>query len=119
MSLPRILIVDDDAHFRRTLRVALKALGHEIAEAANGVEALDLIQARALDLVLLDWRMPGLGGLDTCRAIHARSHVPVVVVSSDKSLVESELESAGASGFLTKPFSIVDLLARIDVALMT
>jgi DNA-binding response OmpR family regulator len=95
------------------------ARGHEIAEAADGAEALDLMDARAPDLVLLDWRMPGLSGHATCRAIHARSHVPVVVVSSDKSLIADEVESAGAAAFLTKPFSIVDLMARIDAALVT
>jgi DNA-binding response OmpR family regulator len=115
--LPRILIVDDDAQFRRTMRIALTALGHEISEAAGGAEALDLISARAPDLVLLDWFMPGMGGLETCRAIHTRSQVPVVVVSSDRLLTKAKVGVAGATDFLAKPFSITDLLAHIDAAL--
>jgi DNA-binding response OmpR family regulator len=115
--LPMILIVDDDPHFRRTLRLALLAQGHEVAVTSSRAEALDSILRQAPDLVLLDWRMPGMDGLETCRAIHTRSKVPVVVVSSDRSLTQDEIGDAGASSFVVKPFSIGELAAHIDAAL--
>jgi DNA-binding response OmpR family regulator len=116
-ELPRILIVDDDARLRRALQLALSSQGHEISGAAGGEEALDFIGRQAPDLVLLDWRMPGMSGQETCRAIRSSSRVPVIVISSDRSLTEQELETAGANAFLPKPFSISDLLAHIHAAL--
>lgn len=113
----RILVVDDDAQFRRTMRIVLSALGHEIAEAPAGSDALDSVAVRAPDLILLDWCMPGMGGFETCKAIRRRCRAPVVVVSSDKRLTQAEVGVAGARDFLPKPFSVTELLSRINAAL--
>lgn len=116
-ELPRILIVDDDVRFRKALRLALSAQGHVTDGAGGGAEALDAIAKQVPDVILLDWRMPGMSGRETCREIRARSGVPVIVISSDRSLTEAEVEKAGGSDFLPKPFSIGDLLTHIRAAL--
>jgi two-component system response regulator RegX3 len=117
LGLRRILIVDDDAQFRRTLLLALAVQGMETTGAGGGAEALDILARVTPDVVLLDWRMPGMSGQETCRAIRARSTVPVIVVSSDRSVTGAEVETAGGSDFLAKPFSITELLRRIEIAL--
>ena len=113
----RILIVDDDSRFRRALRLALSAQGHNVDGAAGGVEALDALGEHPPDLVLLDWRMHGMSGRETCRAIRARSGVPVIVISSDRSLSEKEVATAGGNDFLPKPFSVSDLMTHIHSVL--
>ena len=114
---PRILIVDDDERFRRALLLALSVQGHRTTGAAGGAEALEVLGRQTPDLILLDWRMPGMSGRETCHAIRARSGVPVIVISSDRSLTGAEVATAGGTDFLPKPFSIADLLAHIRAAL--
>lgn len=114
--MAKILIVDDEPQFRRALRVALGAKGYEIREAARGGDALNLIQTEIPDLVLVDWRMEGLDGIQTCRAIRVGSDVPIIMVTSKRG-GRSEALAAGANDYLTKPFGIDDLLARIESAL--
>jgi DNA-binding response OmpR family regulator len=113
----KILIVDDDAQFRRVLRTVLNICGYEVHASADGTEALDAMSAEVPDLVLLDWHMPGLDGLQVCRALRTHSKVPVIMVSSLPSLSKQEVIAAGANDFLPKPFSTQDLLDRIDALL--
>jgi two-component system KDP operon response regulator KdpE len=84
----------------------------------NGEEALELLKHQTVDLVLLDLNMPGMGGLETCRAIRQGWSMPVIIVSvreSDKEKVEAL--DAGADDFVNKPFSFDELMARIRAAL--
>jgi two-component system, OmpR family, KDP operon response regulator KdpE len=111
--LARVLIVDDDPQFRRAVRMALTARGHEVSEAANGQEALDKLVARAADIVLLDWRMPVMNGEQSCRAMRAASCVPIIVISALNR--ENEALSAGATAFFRKPVDVGALLAGIEV----
>ena len=114
-AVARILVVDDDSQFRRVLRIALTASGHQVCEAANGFEALSKVRASPLDLVLLDWQMPGMAGEETCRAMRRFSRAPIIVVSAlDRS---REAAAYGLDGSLTKPVEIDVLLGRIDSAL--
>jgi two-component system, OmpR family, KDP operon response regulator KdpE len=115
--VPSILIVDDDAQFRRTLHIALNSHGYEVINAADGKEALDLAASRVPDLIVLDWQLPGMSGIETCRALRARSGVPIVMVSGNRSNSKEVALAAGANGYLAKPFSINDLLTRIETAL--
>ena len=71
MSSGRILAVDDEPQIRRVLRATLTGHGYEFYEARSGEEALDAIRANRFDLLLLDVNMPGIGGLETCRAIRS------------------------------------------------
>jgi two-component system KDP operon response regulator KdpE len=113
-----ILLIDDEPQIRRVLRAALVSQGAHVVDLQSGEEALDLLRERTVDLILLDLNMPGMGGLDTCRAIRSGWDVPIIIVSvrdSDKDKVEAL--DAGADDFVTKPFSTDELMARIRAAL--
>lgn len=76
------LLVDDESSFRRALRTSLAASGYAAEEAQNGEQALEILQERSFNLVLLDINMPGLGGVETCREIRAQGlHIGIVMVS--------------------------------------
>jgi DNA-binding response OmpR family regulator len=111
------LIVDDDLRFRRTLHLALHSYGYEVGNAADGQEALDSIAASAPDVIVLDWHLPGMNGIQTCRAVRARSDVPVIMVSGNRSNSKEVALDAGANDYLAKPFSMDDLLIRLQSAL--
>jgi two-component system KDP operon response regulator KdpE len=117
VSHERILVVDDDSGIRRALRIALVAHGYEADEARSGEEALEKFHEPLPELLLLDLQLPGMGGLETCRAIRAISEVPIIVVSVKHSEREKvELLDAGADDYLVKPFGIEELLARVRAA---
>ena len=84
MMPARVLIVDDEPQARRVLRIALIAHGFEVSDARDGEEALERLRLEPLDIVLLDLKMPGMSGLQTCREIRERSEVPIIVVSGRK-----------------------------------
>jgi two-component system KDP operon response regulator KdpE len=107
-----ILLVDDEPQIRRVLRTSLTAQGANVLDVQSGEEALELLREHTVDLILLDLNMPGMGGLDTCRAIRSGWDVPIIVVSvreSDRDKVEAL--DAGADDFVTKPFSFDELMA--------
>jgi DNA-binding response OmpR family regulator len=116
-ALRVILIVDDIEENRDLLERALRSSGYETISASSGREALSIVSTHSLDLVLLDWMMPQLSGLDTLRAIrelHPRSRLPVIMctaVGEEMSVVAAM--SAGANDYITKPISIPILRARM------
>jgi two-component system KDP operon response regulator KdpE len=112
-----ILIVDDDPQFRRTLHITLDSCGYEVSDASGGKEALDSVAANAPDLIVLDWRLPDLDGIQTCRALRAYSDLPVIMVSGNRSNVKDVALNAGANDYLAKPFSVHQLVDRIEAAL--
>lgn len=114
----RLLVVDDDGHIREVLRYALSQAGYQITLAKDGIEALDLFQAGAFDLVVLDILMPGLDGLDLCRKIRQTISVPLIFVSSrDEELDRILGLEMGADDYITKPFSPRELVARVKATL--
>ena len=114
----RVLIVDDEAAIRRALRPPLAELGFQVTEASRGEEALQLLQAGACDVVLLDINMPGIGGIETLRRIRAFApRLPVMMVTVREGEEEKvEALELGADDYITKPFSIRELIARIRTA---
>src|SRR5689334_129728 len=96
MALPRILVVDDDPQFRRMLHPALDSHGYQVDDAADGEAALDAVLAHPPDLILLGWRLPGMDGIETCRALRARSSAPVVMASANRSNSRDVALHAGA-----------------------
>ena len=114
MSAGRILIVDDEPKIRRALRTSLVLQGFEVGDARSGDEALEELRAEKYDLVLLDIKMPGESGLETCRIIRSSAEIPIVVltVKNAESDKVQALE-AGADDYVTKPFSMEELTARI------
>lgn len=115
--LTRVLIVDDDPQFRRTLRIALTTLGYEVADAASGSEAMESMKASLPDIILIDWQMPDMDGLQTCQAVRGSYDVPVMIITGNRANPRAKAMAAGASAFLTKPFSVQDLMARIESTL--
>jgi two-component system, OmpR family, KDP operon response regulator KdpE len=121
MSQGRILIVDDDPHIRRVMRTTLVAQEYEVADARTAEEAIDKIRCESFDLVLLDMNLPGMGGLEACRAIRgmrASADAAIIMLTvrdSEKDKVEAL--DAGADDYVTKPFGTPELLARIRAAL--
>ncbi len=118
MTSSRILVVDDEPQLRRALRSTLSALGFVVADAETGESALERLRVEKFDLILLDINMPGLSGLETCRAIRARSDVSILMLTV-RDRVEDKIEAldAGADGYVTKPFDVNELLARIRATL--
>jgi two-component system KDP operon response regulator KdpE len=118
VNTSRILVVDDEPQLRRALRSTLCALGFVVADAETGEAALEIVRAEKFDLILLDINMPGLSGLETCRAIRARSDVGILMLTvRDRTEDKIEALDAGADGYVTKPFDVNELLARIRATL--
>lgn len=110
----RILVVEDDDRIRRALRLALEDEGYEIDEAPDGEQGLVSHARNDPDLVLVDLMLPGISGFDLCRELRKTSGVPILVVTarSDTHDVVAGLE-AGADDYVTKPFAVKELTARI------
>ena len=112
-----ILIVDDEPHFRRVLTIALSAMGHHVCEAASGTAALATLHLDTPELVLVDWQMPGLDGLQTCRAIRKLFNVPIIMMTSKNQSGREQALAAGADEYVTKPFDFNDLMISVESAL--
>ena len=110
----RLLLVDDDARIRLALGLALADEGCEVVEARSGEEALEVLGRERVDVVLLDLTLPGIDGLDVCRALRREGDLPIIVVSArtDTPDVIAGLE-AGADDYVTKPLVAGELVARI------
>src|SRR3981081_2716385 len=118
MNNATILIVDDEPQLRRVMLATLTDLGYVVVAAKSGEEALEKFRETPPDLVLLDLNMPGIGGLETCRSLRSGSDVPIIILSvrnTERDKVEAL--DAGADDYVTKPFGIQELLARIRAAL--
>jgi two-component system KDP operon response regulator KdpE len=114
----RVLVVDDEPPIRKLLRMGLTAQGYQTLEAPNGKAALDLL-SQAPDLIILDLGLPDMQGHELLRTIRARNEsVPIVVLSSrgDEAGKVQALD-LGADDYVTKPFGMDELLARIRAAL--
>ena len=116
----RILVVDDDRALRRAIARALELEGYEVEVASDGLEALEFFDTETdePDLVVLDILMPRFDGLATCRALRARSRVPILIVTARRE-VDDRVEGldAGADDYLGKPFAVVELAARVRALL--
>jgi two-component system, OmpR family, KDP operon response regulator KdpE len=118
MNSSRILVVDDEPQLRRALRSTLSALGFIVADAESGEAALETLRGSTFDVILLDFNMPGISGLETCRAIRAGSDAGIVMLTvRDRAADKIEALDAGADGYVTKPFDVNELLARIRATL--
>ena len=114
----RILIVDDEPQITRVLRRSLTGHGYAVQVAAEGEEALATIGAWKPDVVVTDLAMPNMGGLELCRRLRRISAVPVVVLSAKgEERLKVEALDAGADDYITKPFGMDELLARVRVML--
>ncbi len=118
MSAGRVLVVDDEPQVRRVMRTTLIASGYEVGDARTGEEALEKVRESTYDLVLLDVNMPGMGGIETCRALRIGSDIGIIMLTvRDSERDKIEALDAGADDYVTKPFSGPELLARIRATL--
>jgi two-component system, OmpR family, KDP operon response regulator KdpE len=114
----KVLVVDDEQQITRVLRTALSTQGHSLRIAGNGVEAMEAVHAWKPDLVITDLAMPEMNGVELCREIRAVSQVPIIVLSvRNQDLMKVEALDAGADDYVTKPFSIQELQARVRAQL--
>ena len=118
MSEGRVLVVEDDLAIRDTLKYNLVAAGYEVMEAADGATALRTAQTGRPDLVLLDLMLPGMSGLEVCRSLRQNLPTPIIMLTAK----DSELDKVvglelGADDYITKPFSMREVLARVGAVL--
>ena len=118
---PRVLVVEDDPALAVMLRYNLEKLGYQVDEAADGQEALLRITEMAPDIVLLDWMLPSLSGLEVCRQIRRRPQtrdMPVIMLTARMEEQDSIRGlNTGADDYITKPFSVEALSARMRALL--
>jgi two-component system, OmpR family, KDP operon response regulator KdpE len=115
---PRILIVDDEPQIGRVMRTGLSTHGFDVRVAADGEAAVDLFNDWHPNLVITDLSMPNVGGLEFCRRVRLISEVPIIVLSvKNEERIKVEALDAGADDYVTKPFGMDELLARIRAAL--
>jgi two-component system, OmpR family, KDP operon response regulator KdpE len=113
-----ILVVDDEPQITRVLKTTLSSQGYGVRVASDGDEAIQLMKDWTPDLVITDLRMPNLDGLGLCKYIRAKSRTPIIVLSvKGEERTKVEALDAGADDYVTKPFSVNELLARVRAAL--
>jgi len=114
----RVLVVDDEPQILRALRINLRVRQYEVFTAATGTEALEVAGRHPPDLVILDLGLPDLSGLEVIAGLRGWTSVPIVVLSGRADSADKvEALDAGADDYVTKPFSMDELLARMRAAL--
>jgi len=114
---PRVLLVEDEPAQREVLAYNLEAEGFDVTRAASGDEALVVVDEIEPDLILLDWMLPGVSGIEICRRLKSRTtlrDVPIIMISARTEEVDRVrgLET-GADDYVVKPYSVVELMARV------
>ena len=110
----RILVVDDEPQIRRSLQVNLESKGYPVVSVENGDEALQALAQRSPDVIVVDLLLPGMDGIELTRRIRSHSSVPIIFLSAigDEPKKVEALE-VGADDYVTKPFSMEELTARV------
>jgi two-component system, OmpR family, phosphate regulon response regulator PhoB len=114
---PKVLVVEDEPAQREVLAYNLEAEGFRVAKAETGDEALLLVEEEAPDIIVLDWMLPGVSGIEVCRRMKSKSAtrgIPIIMLSARSEEVDRVrgLET-GADDYVIKPYSIVELMARV------
>src|SRR5438552_4917731 len=114
----RVLVVDDEPQITRVLRTVLSSHGYQVRTAAEGEAAMTNFNEWRPELVITDLYMPHMDGIELCRRIRAQSTVPIIVLSvKGEERTKVEALDSGADDYVTKPFGIDELLARVRAAL--
>ncbi|WP_323782487.1 phosphate regulon transcriptional regulator PhoB [Thalassovita sp.] len=120
-SQPTVLVVEDEPAQREVLAYNLEAEGFRVAKAENGEEALIMVDEENPDIIVLDWMLPNVSGIEVCRRLKTRSEtrgVPIIMLSARSEEVDKVrgLET-GADDYMVKPYSLVELMARVRAQL--
>ena len=117
----RVLIADDEPHQLELLSYNLEQAGFSVSQAQDGQQALDLAEQTMPDIIILDWMMPNMSGIDVCRALRgimATNQIPVIMLSARGEEGDRTLGlDVGADDYITKPFSPKELVARVRAVL--
>jgi DNA-binding response OmpR family regulator len=115
---PKILLIEDEVQIRRFIELELKCEGYAVLSADNGMEGLSLAREQVFDLIILDRMLPGMDGLEICRRLRKDSQIPIIMLTA-RAEVKERVEGldSGANDYLTKPFHLEELLARIRLQL--
>jgi two-component system response regulator RegX3 len=114
----KILIVEDEASFSEALEFLLGKEGFDVAIATTGRQALEIFERESFDLILLDLMIPEISGIEVCRAMRAKSQVPIIMLTAKDSEVDKVVGlELGADDYVTKPYSKNELVARIRAVL--
>lgn len=109
-----ILIVDDDKEIVQLIAIYLQNEGYKISRAFNGEEALTLFEKEKIDLIVLDVMMPKVDGMEVCRILREKNHVPILMISAKTEDIDKITGlMSGADDYLTKPFNPLELVARV------
>ena len=118
---PRVLVVEDESAQREILAYNLEAEGFRVARAETGDEALVLVDEERPDIIVLDWMLPGVSGIEICRRLKARPDtrgVPIIMLSArSEELDRVRGLETGADDYVVKPYSVVELMARVRTQL--
>ncbi|MGR3317278.1 MAG: response regulator [Candidatus Anammoxibacter sp.] len=123
--MPTVLIVDDSSVMRKIIQKQIKAANlqvDEFMEAGDGKEALEKVKGQVPDLILCDWNMPNMTGIEFIKTLHSSGdygHVPIVMITTEGSdSMREEAAAAGAKGYITKPFTPDQLVVELGKFLM-
>lgn len=119
MVKPNILFIEDEAALAKFVKLELEYEGYEVTIAPEGLSGLSTAREKSPDLILLDWMLPGISGLEICRRLRQTGDKVPIIMLTAKDEVSDRVEGldAGADDYLIKPFSIEELLARVRASL--
>ncbi len=118
MQSEHILVIEDDHQIRDLLRRGLAYENYKVTVAADGATGLSAARDTPPDLVILDWMMPGMDGLEVCRRLRMASNVPIIMLTAKESVPDRVLGlESGADDYIVKPFAFPELLARVHAML--
>jgi DNA-binding response OmpR family regulator len=119
MTVPHIVLVEDDPSLAQFVETELSLEGYQVTVAPNGMDGLSVARKTQPDLLILDWLLPGMSGLDVCMRLRATGlQFPIILLTAKDEIPDRVAGlNAGADDYVTKPFSIEELLARINAHL--
>lgn len=117
-SSGRVLVVEDDEGIREMLKYNLVTAGFAVHEASDGASGLRTARTARPDLILLDLMLPGMSGFDFCRALRRSSRVPIIMITAKDAEIDKIVGlELGADDYITKPFSVREVLARVNAVM--